>query len=202
MVRLAHAAVAVVALAACGGGGGASSPSRAEPEPTTTTTAPEAEIDLSEPIPAGSLHGTPRPPLENTGDDYVAIFESLEANFRWLTENPDPTLVSEIYVPETEDHATQVDVFEELVANNWHAADDGYRLISVEVVSVEPDVVTLRVTDTLPYEQIVDRNGDRVGAGRGNDPAPSEKVVLLARDSTGRWKFADLASTEPAEIKL
>ena len=72
----------------------------------TTTTAAVNRIDLSQPIPGGSLHGTPRPPLENTGDDYVAIFESLVANLRWLSENPDPALISEIFVPGTPDTTT------------------------------------------------------------------------------------------------
>ncbi len=71
-------AVALVGvLAACsggsGGGGGKASPTTSPP-----TTAPPATIDLSKPIPGGSLHGTPRPPLENTGTDYVAIFKSLD----------------------------------------------------------------------------------------------------------------------------
>ncbi len=57
---------------------------------TTTTAKPKVvRIDLSKPIPGGSLHGTPRPTLENTGTDYVAIFKSLDAQLRWQSENPD-----------------------------------------------------------------------------------------------------------------
>ena len=84
-------AVALVGvLAACsggsGGGGGKASPTTSPP-----TTAPPATIDLSKPIPGGSLHGTPRPPLENTGTDYVAIFRSLTANHTMDQREPRPS---------------------------------------------------------------------------------------------------------------
>ena len=63
-------AVALVGvLAACSGGSGGGG-GKASPKTSPSTTAPPATIDLSKPIPGGSLHGTPRPPLENTGTDY------------------------------------------------------------------------------------------------------------------------------------
>src|SRR5262245_663185 len=94
-------------LAACSGG---TSEGRHVSPPTTAppTSAPPPTIDLSRPIPGGSLHGTPRPPLENTGTDYVAIFKSLDAGIRWLAENPDPRLVSDLYVPGTAEHANGI----------------------------------------------------------------------------------------------
>ncbi|HEY3096085.1 MAG TPA: hypothetical protein VGK05_04555, partial [Acidimicrobiia bacterium] len=97
-----------------------------------STAAPPATIDLSKPIPGGSLHGTPRPPLENTGTDYVAILRSLIGNFRWLTENPDPAVISELYVPGTEDHDAWVAAFQDLASRGWRAADDDYYVVSVE----------------------------------------------------------------------
>src|SRR5207247_8795960 len=84
----------VAVLVACSGGsggGGTASPKTSPPSSST----PPATIDLSKPIPGGSLHGTPRPPLENTGTDYVAIFKSLDGNLRWLSENPDPSVLPE-----------------------------------------------------------------------------------------------------------
>ena len=60
-------AVALVGvLAACSGGSGGGG-GKASPKTSPSTTAPPATINLSKPIPGGSLHGTPRPPLENTG---------------------------------------------------------------------------------------------------------------------------------------
>ncbi len=188
------ATVAVLAGCSGGGDGGGSGagPDRSErsAERTTTTAAP-ARIDLSKPISGGSLHGTPRPPLENTGDDYVAILESLVANFRWLTENPDPALVSELYVPGTGDHDYWVPAFQEFVNNGWRAADDGYFVVSVDIADSRPEVVSLRVVDSMQIERIVDAAGSQVGEGRTRDPKVKTWNVLLSPDETGRWRFAD-----------
>ena len=164
-------AVALVGvLAACsggsGGGGGKASPTTSPP-----TTAPPATIDLSKPIPGGSLHGTPRPPLENTGTDYVAIFKSLNANFRWMSENPDPALISDVYVPGTQGHDSRVPAYQYLVDNGYRWADEGYQLLSVEVVSADGDAASLRIKDNLEFERVVDEGGNQVGDVRPRNPA-------------------------------
>src|SRR6266542_5217215 len=128
-------AVAVLGvLVACssgsGGGGGKASPKTSPPSSST----PPATIDLSKPIPGGSLHGTPRPPLENTGTDYLAITRSLIGNFRWLTENPDAALVSDLYVPGTAEHDAGVTNIQFLVDRGWRAADEAYFIVSIEAV--------------------------------------------------------------------
>ncbi|MGH9051304.1 MAG: hypothetical protein ACRDY4_16355 [Acidimicrobiia bacterium] len=179
-------------LAGCDSGGDdadAGPPRRSAPETTSTTAAP-AGIDLSEPIPGGSLHGTPRPPLENTGDDYVAIFESLMANVRWLSENPDPAVLSELYVPGTPGHDERVPAYEFLVANGYRWADEGYQLISVEVVDAQSDIVSLQVQDRLEYERLLDTAGNQVGEARERGTAQTY-TALLAVDGEGRWRVAD-----------
>jgi hypothetical protein len=204
MVGSVRLALVALALAACGGGrGDSSSPVDAAPDPpaTTTGTAPRTEIDIRRPIAAGSLRGTPRPPLANTGDDPVAILESLAANFRWLTENPDPALVDELFVPGTADHTRFRDLFGELAARGWRSADDGYAISSIEVIAVEPAFVRLRVVDSLSFEQIVDDNGERVGAGRVPEPL-TESIVYLSPDANGRWRIADWHSTTPPQVEL
>jgi hypothetical protein len=202
MVRFARVAVVLVALAGCGGGGGSSSSSPpAESEPTTTTAPEPAAIDVRRPIPAGSLYDTPRPPLENTGDDYVAIFESLAANFRWLTENPDPAVISEIYVPGTAEHDAGVRNFTELTDNAWRAADDGYHLLKIETLSASDGVAILRVVDQMEFEQIVDNNGTRVGEGIAHDGV-KEWTVILSRDTSGSWHIADWAPAEGPTVEL
>ncbi len=195
----------VVALAGCsGGGGGGSETQRDEPgrsaERPSTTAAP-ARIDLSQPIPGGSLHGTPRPPLENTGDDYVAIFESLDGNLRWLYENPDTSVVSEIYVPGTAEHEAGVQNFQYLTDRGWRAADDGYRLVSVEVRDAQPGVATLRVVDEFASERVVDALGKQVGDTKQHS-APQDWIVTLVPDSAGRWRIADWAPAEDQEVEL
>jgi hypothetical protein len=196
----------VVALAGCSSGGGGGSETRRgdlgrSAERTSTTAAP-TRIDLSEPIPGGSLHGTPRPPLENTGDDYIAVLTSLVANFRWLTENPDPTLISELYVPGTGDHDGHVATFNELVANQWRAADDGYYLASVEVIDTEAGAVSLRVVDVMDFERIVDASGAQVGEGRARSPKTKTWNVLLSSDTGGRWLVADWSPAEGGTVML
>lgn len=200
----------VVALAGCGGGGGGgggggskagSDGSDRSAERTSTTAAP-AGIDLSEPIPGGSLHGTPRPPLENTGDDFVSILESLVGNFRWLTENPDPALISELYVPGTGDHDGHIATFSELVANQWRAADDGYYLASVEVIDTEAGAASLRVVDVMDFERIVDANGAQVGEGRARSPQTKTWNVLLSADASGVWRVADWSPADGGTVML
>ncbi len=119
-----------VLLVACSGGsdagGGRTSPKTSAPASST----PPPTIDLGRPIPGGSLHGTPRPPLENTGTDYVAIFKSLDAGFRWLSENPDPSLISDLYVPGTPGHDTRVPAYQYLVDNGYRWADEAYQLLA------------------------------------------------------------------------
>jgi hypothetical protein len=180
-------------LAGCNGGGDDADtgpPRSSVSEATSTTASPQPAIDLSQPIPGGSLHGTPRPPLENTGDDYVAIFESLMANVRWLSENPDPAVLSELYVPGTPGHDERVPAYQFLVANGYRWADEGYQLISVEVADAQNEIVSLQVQDRLEYERLVDTAGNQVGETRERGTTQTY-TALLAVDGEGRWRVAD-----------
>ena len=106
--------IAIVAvLVACSGGSGGGQKASPRTSPPASST-PPATIDLSKPIPGGSLHGTPRPPLENTGADYVAIFKSLDGNLRWLSENPDPSVLPELFVPGTAGHDARMPAYQYL----------------------------------------------------------------------------------------
>jgi hypothetical protein len=199
VARSASVALLVVLVACSGGSGGGDK--KASKRSAPSTTAPAATIDLSKPIPGGSLHGKPRPPLENTGNDYVAIFKSLDANFRWLTENPDPAVVSEIYVPGTRTHDFQLDLVQRLRQNGWRSADEGYRVISVEVVDTRSDVVSLRLTDQFDMERIVDSAGRPVGDGKKHT-APTVWTILLSPDDQGRWRIADATPVSGAQVEL
>ena len=122
----------VAVLVACSGGSGGGDKASPRTSPPSSSSPPPT-IDLSKPIPGGSLHGTPRPPLENTGTDYVAIFKSLTANFRWLTENPNPSVLAELFVPGTPPHDQRASAYQYLVANGYRWADEGYQLLDVRV---------------------------------------------------------------------
>jgi hypothetical protein len=187
-------------LVACSGGSGGerSTPPKTTAAPTTT---PPATIDLSKPIPGGSLHGTPRPPLENTGADYVAIFKSLIANQRWISENPTTSAISDVYVPGTPAHDARVSAYQYLVDNGYRWADEGYQLISVVVISSLPDAVTLRVVQQFEFERVVDSNGAQVGQVR-QGTGPETSTVLLTRDAEGRWRIADATPNADSEVQL
>jgi hypothetical protein len=194
-------AVALVGvLVACSSGSG-DGERRTSATTAAPSTAPPATIDLSKPIRGGSLHGTPRPPLENTGSDYVAIFKSLDAGIRWLTENPDPALVSDIYLPGTAEHANGVRLYQELVDKRWRAADEGYRLLSVEVVEAQPQAVSLRVVDQFDVERIIDASGKQVG-NRKVHTNPQTWTVLLSPDASGHWMVANWAPVDGAEVPV
>ncbi len=190
-----------VLLAACSGGsdagGGKASPKTSTPASST----PPPTIDLSKPIPGGSLHGTPRPALENTGTDYVAIFKSLTGNFRWLTENPNPGVLSELFVPGTPPHDERVAAYQYLEDNRYRWADEGYRVLQVDVVDAQGDSVALRVVEELAYERLVDESGNQVGETRPHG-SPENVTVLLNRSADGHWRVASTSRVQDSVVQL
>jgi len=186
-------------LVACSGGSGdgrrASSSTTAAP-----SSAPPPTIDLTRPIPGGSLHGTPRPPLENTGTDYVAITRSLIGNLRWISENPDPALISDVFVPGTPGHDQREAAYRYLVENGYRWADEGYHLISVDVVEVRTDVVSVRVTQELEFERVVDATGNQVGQIRSHG-RPETLNYLLALNGT-TWRIAGGNAEDGSVVEL
>lgn len=200
VARSASVALLVV-LVACSGGSGGSGNRASSKGSAPPTTAP-ATIDLSKPIPGGSLHGKPRPQLQNTGTDYVAIFKSLIANQRWISENPDPVLISEVYAPGTPGHDARVPAYQYLVQNGYRWADEGFQLLSVEVIDTRADVVSLHVTDSLDFERIVDTAGNQVGNIRPRQPARQDRTALLSRDEAGHWRIADVSPTGDGMVQL
>jgi len=193
-------AVALVgALVACSGGSGGGD-RHSSPATGAATSAPPATIDLSRPIPGGSLHDTPRPPLENTGTDYVAITRSLIGNLRWISENPDPALVADIFVPGTPGHDERAAAYQTLVDEGYRWADGGYRLISVDVVDARADVVSVRVVQELAFERIVDAAGNQVGQIRSHN-GPETTTYLLASDG-GAWRIAGGNTQDTSVVQL
>ncbi len=159
--------------------------------PATTTTTPPYSFD-------GSV---PPPDLLNTGTDYVAIFESLAGYRSWLVRhNPDPTLVAEAY---TAGGAP----FEVLRGDLELLRGGGQRLVEVgqrfeaAVVTVDRNIVTLRVREHITANQLVGPDGEVVEetpSGPVND-----LVVMLVADSSGRWRIGDVVeSTVDSQVQL
>jgi hypothetical protein len=192
------ASVALLAVLVACSGGSDSSGRRAKASPSTT--APPATIDLSKPIPGGSLHGTPRPPLENTGNDYVAITRSLIANLRWISENPDPRLIADVFVPGTPGHDQRVAAYQFLVDNGYRWADEGYRLIAVEVIDTKPQIVSVRVTQELEFERLVDASGNQIGQTRAGG-GRRELTYLLTSDDRG-WRIGGGSMDDGSTVEL
>ena len=192
-------ALAAVLVACSGGSGGGEKASPKTSPPSSSN--PPPTIDLSKPIPGGSLHGTPRPPLENTGTDYVAIFKSLTANFRWLTENPNPSVLSELFVPGTPPHDQRASAYQYLVDNGYRWADEGYRLFDVQVVDAREDAISLNVVENLSFERLVDASGTQVGDVRPHG-SPETVSVLLSRSADSRWRVAHSSRVDGSEVQL
>jgi hypothetical protein len=190
----------VAVLVACSGGSGGGDKASPKTSPPSSSR-PSPTIDLSKPIPGGSLHGTPRPPLENTGTDYVAIFKSLTANFRWLTENPNPSALSELFVPGTPPHDQRASAYQYLVDNGYRWADEGYQLLDVQVVDAREDAISLNVVENLAFERLVDGSGTQVGEVRRHG-SPETVSVLLSRSADSKWRVANSSRVDGSEVQL
>jgi hypothetical protein len=129
----------------------------------------------------------------------VAIFKSLDANVRWLSENPDPSVLPELFVPGTAGHDARMPAYQYLRERGYHFADEGYELISVDVVSAQPDAVSLRVVQRLDFERVVDGSGQQVGDIKQHGSADETNVVLSPSD--GRWRVASWTSAN-ATVQL
>lgn len=186
------------ALVACSGGSGGGEKASPRTSPPSSSSPPPT-IDLSKPIPGGSLHGTPRPPLENTGTDYVAIFRSLDGNLRWISENPDASLLADLFIPGTPGHDSRMPAYQYLTDHGYRFADEGYRLLSVDIVSAEPAAVSLRVVQQLDFERVIDGNGQQVGDVRPHGSPEDTNVLLTPND--GRWRIASW-TTSNASVQL
>ena len=185
--RLGAAFIVFVALAACSGDDGetaaADAPSTTTTivAATTTTAAPTTTTVPTPPTtpPPYSFDGSvPPPALINTGDDYAAIFESLDAYGGWLlAHNPDAELAREAYVQGTS-------AYERLQSSISNAIENDLRLVDVrdatevEVVDVALPIVSLRVVE----------NGERFQAFavRRDTRRRGSRLQSLARHASGR----------------
>jgi hypothetical protein len=153
---------------ACGGGAGTPSTvehSTGRPGPSTTT----ARVRLLS-----------QPNVIDRGDDFAAIAGSLVLFVRWLEwHNPDPALVERAYQPGSPPERVASERVTELRRTGAHIVEADCAPFDLAIISVKPNVVSLRLTEHLSHRELVDSNG-RVLA---RDGARTEHYVV----SIARW---------------
>ncbi len=105
---------------------------------TKLPTVPHERGFLLGPLPTGSMRGAPRPPLINSGDDHLAIGLSLLLQVQWLSENPDPALVDEIWKEGEPLRDEELKRFTGLHQRGMWMPASNYRILSAKVVVGEP----------------------------------------------------------------
>lgn len=142
---------------------GASAPIAARATPAEDVVAvPHTTGNAIGPIAGGAWYQKPRPALRNTGTDYLAVFTSLMEQFRWLTENPDASIVSQVIAPTSPMDGDLGRLIREMATNRLRSADEGYRLISAKVTDATSFTVELHVTEEFDSEVYLDSNGREI----------------------------------------
>lgn len=178
-----------------GGGSGSGTDGGSPAASGTTTTRGAAPSTTTPPY---SFDGSvPPPDLLNTGTDYVAIFESLIGWGNWLKRhNPDVTLVGEAYVEGTDIALRLEENLQVLMDRDLRDYDVDQRL-EVEPVSARDGIATLRVSEHVTSEQLLDSGGAVIDEEPINGVI--EYIAVLSADANGRWRIAavDQASADP-----
>jgi hypothetical protein len=175
-------------LASCGAEADASADaSRASRRTTTTTVAPTTTTTVAPPY---SFDGSvPPPKLINTGTDYAAIVKSLDDYGHWLyAHNPDRSLVGEVAVVGTQPQQRMDRDMATLSERNFRIYDTASNLIEAEVITARDSAVSLRLHYADDKKVLVDHTGQTVDVQ--SLPKSTTEFVLLASDSTGRWRLA------------
>ena len=188
--------VALVVTAAACAAAPARSSSTLQPLPplsSTTTARPVAKLDASagavRPAP-GYADTTPPPAIRATGSDYPAIAQSLLTYKDWLfAHHPDPALAGQVFQQGTAIYGSRVaDIT--TVRNLRRRVDSVDLRLSFTVVTVRPDLVTLRMLETLVADQWFDQQHRVVRTDPY--PVPNHYIVIMTNDGSGRWRIADV----------
>lgn len=172
----------------------AGSASTTAPLPETSTSVPQPTTTTS--IPLYSFDGSvPPPTLVNTGDDFDAIFRSIDAYSTWLlAHSVDLDRVKDIAVFGSAQYRAYEDDIRGLRESNLRLYDEGPTITDLRVVDRVANVVTLRLVYSTDRRVVVDANGQTIDEKAF--PA-TPLVALLESDSSGSWR---LVSIEPATI--
>jgi hypothetical protein len=146
------------------------------------------------PTPTESPSPTTEPPpeLNNTGNDFEAIWRSIESFRVWLARHPQASLLNRIYERDCPCYPKGRRLLKRLVDKGWHYDDAGTEVISVNLVD-RPAVgtVLLRVVDEHGSQIVVDDQGNIVRRGTGWEP--TRWIFTLVKGEDGRWRVRHIA---------
>ena len=153
---------------ACGGGAGTHSTVE---HSTGRNSAPSSTTRVS-------LRSQPN--VIDRGDDFVAVASSLVLFVRWLEwRNPDPALVERAYQLGSPPGRVAAEHVTELRRTGAHIVEADRAPFDLAIISVKPNVVSLRLTEYLSHRELVNSSG-RVLA---RDGARTEHYLV----SIARW---------------
>jgi hypothetical protein len=150
------------------------------------------------PTPTESPSPTTEPPpeLNNTGNDFEAIWRSMVEFRNWFyAVDPDPRWLARIYEPSCKCYGGEVRLLNVLDRRGWRYDDQGERLLNVELLQrTAPDLVAIEVTDRHGPQVIVNESGEVVRRGAGWPP--ERRVIGLHRGGDGRWRVVTIENLD------
>ena len=172
--------VAAVLALARGGAGHDSTPSSNVAPPATAS-------GLSQAADAA-------PALNNTGEDYEAIYRSLDAFSNWVFQHPDPALVDRYALPSCSCYRHDRDSLAALAKQQRHLDGPGGRLTQVVLRRVAFRDTAGQATTVLLYVVSEGLDVNVVdSAGRSIQHIGSQPgfgfLDALYRDTDGRWRI-------------
>lgn len=184
----------LLATAACGGGGEvAGSTTSTAPDPTTTTAATDAgSTTTTADGPTTSTIDPDAPPaLVQTGDDYVAILQSLHGYIQWLGMHPDPALVGTIAVPGSPDFLDLTDSLTAL-SNAGARWDQPQESLSDFVLTTQTDSVAIvsAIATTNRSARALDGSGQVLATAEGG-PLAARLAFQLRQGPDGLWRLEE-----------
>lgn len=157
----------------------------------TASAAPLPQAQAS--VVALSPPAEPEPELSATGDDHLAVLQSLEDYRSWLFRHPDPDGLAAILDLRCACLAADEELLTEYARQGrwWTGAPP--RIVDVEVLdATDPDIVTLRATSARDgTSRLVDATG-AVHEIRSSQGEWLTDYVLVREGPTAPWRVRDV----------
>jgi hypothetical protein len=172
------------------------------PSTTTTTTAVETTTTTAAPTTttsaAPSTTVAPEPPIPDTsGDDWTKIMTELYALVSWLYQNPDPSLVGALAVPEGMYHTRFSEVIQNYVDNGWRDLPGGHAEVREAVLqSKSGGQAVVLVIDDFDGAVTVDAGGS---VARETPDRPPHAALYTLQTSEDGWRILAVENLGPVE---